>query len=150
MKSALIVVAIAAVTLWLPAGGSSAGYTNASLSGPCVWQGLYYPTTSGRQESAGPVSLNMPLVFDGKGNIAIDYAANVNGTFTASPNTTGTYQVDPNGHGTLTYASPATQRVITFDFFITPKGDAIRTMLRSFAGSAIGPRVGNGVCRFDQ
>ncbi|HLH75442.1 MAG TPA: hypothetical protein VKV28_01425 [Candidatus Binataceae bacterium] len=148
-RLALSMAAIAIAVLWLPRAGAGTGTTNASLNGPCVWQGLYYPTTSGDQVKAGPVSVVALLNFDGNGNMSLDYDANVNGTFSATPNAQGTYQVDPNGHGTFYYTSPASGHTLVFDFFITPQGHALRTMLRSYVGMAQALRVGNGICRFD-
>lgn len=146
----LVAALVLAMTLLATPAGMAATFSNASLKGPCIWQGLYYPTSVGSAEGAGPVSVVSALVFDGQGNVTLDYDANINGTFSATPNASGNYQVDPNGHGTFTYRSPASGVVLIYDFFITPQGHAIRTMLRTYVGSAVAKRVGNGVCRFDQ
>ena len=121
------------------------------LKGKCVWQSVSYETTSGASSSAGPVTSLAQFTFDGKGNLTIgEYDVSTNGTFASASGVKGTYQVDSTGHGTFSFTSPISGRSLVFDFLLTPKHKALKTMLQSDNNPPPLPRVASGECRFDQ
>jgi hypothetical protein len=136
------------VLLLTSSGASSAAYSVASLNGTCLWDSLFYPTSSGIQNNAGPAAVLAPLSFDGAGHLSFTYDINLNGTFSSTANVRGTYTVDATGRGTLSYNSPATGKDLVFDFRISPHGHVIRTIFETYGGQPATPRVGTGVCTF--
>jgi hypothetical protein len=149
MKRVLLIALIITAVGYTPA--TAAETHQRTLRGTCVWQSVSYETTSGASSSAGPVTVLAQFTFDGHGGLLINnYDVNQNGTFSSSGAFSGTYQIDPSGHGTFTYTSPISGRTLLFDFFETPAGKAIRTMLQSDNNSPPLPRVSSGECRFDE
>lgn len=132
-------------------GGSSANSSGSSadalLQGTCIWQSLSLATA---QSSAGPATILSPLTFDGAGHVGFDYYANINGTFSTTPSVTGTYQMNASGHGSMSYVSPASGALLTFDLYMMPGGKGFRTILSSYQNQAPSPRVSKGTCQFDE
>ena len=130
--------------------GWSTGFSLSSLNGTCVWQATFLPTTSGDSINAGPAAVLATLTFDGNGHVTFSYDANINGTFTSTAVVNGTYTVDSSGHGSLSYVSPASGANQTYVFHVSPHGKTIQTIISSYNGQPLAPRVSTGVCRFDE
>ncbi|HLH75439.1 MAG TPA: hypothetical protein VKV28_01410 [Candidatus Binataceae bacterium] len=148
---AWLLLAVVPILLLAGCGGSSsnnsANSANALLQGTCIWQSLSLATA---QSSAGPATILSPLTFDGAGHVRFDYYANINGTFSTTPNVTGTYQMNASGHGSMSYVSPASGALLTFDLYMMPGGKGVRTILKSYQNQAPSPRVSKGSCQFDE
>jgi|GEM_PF-1576799 hypothetical protein len=127
--------------------GSSGSSANALLQGTCIWQSLSLATA---QSSAGPATVLSPLSFDGAGHVRFDYYANINGTFSTSPSVTGTYQMNTSGHGSMSYVSPASGALLTFDLYLMPGGKGFHTILSNYQNQSVSPRVSKGTCQFDE
>ena len=127
-------------------------FTNKILRGTCIWQSTGFVTTSGAAHGAGPATGVHRLTFDGRGHLKVDSDTNIDGTFDRETGLTGTYQLDPDGsgHGTFSYFSPAVGTSIIVDFYLTPRGTAIRTIFQSYADERVSQRVVAGACRFDE
>ncbi|HLH75441.1 MAG TPA: hypothetical protein VKV28_01420 [Candidatus Binataceae bacterium] len=144
----MIGLGVLAAILMASSGAGSAAYSVASLNGTCLWDTLFYPTSAGIQNDAGPAAVLAPLTFDGAGHLSFTYDINLNGTFSSTANVNGTYTIDATGHGSLSYNSPATGKDLIFDFRISPNGHVLRTIFESYGGEPATPRVGAGVCTF--
>lgn len=121
------------------------------LKGTCIWQSVSYETTSGATTNSGPSTQLASLTFDGHGGMEIGtYDVNINGTFSSSSSIQGSYTVDSNGHGSFTFTSPASGRTLVYDFFLTRKRDALKTMLQSDNNPPPLPRISSGECHFDE
>lgn len=125
-------------------------FSVASLKGTCIWQANAYPTTSGEEESAGPVNILASITFDGNGQLKLSYDVNINGAYTSHDGVPGVYSVDPTGHGSFSYTSPASGTRLTYDFRVSSTGHVIHTIIQSYNDRPLSPRVDAGTCNFQE
>ena len=125
-------------------------FSVANLRGTCIWQSVGFPTSSGDQKAAGPTTVLASVNFDGKGAMTLDYDANINGTYSSTNAVPGVYSVDSTGHGSFTFTSPPTGNVLTYDFRVSSTGHTIYTMVQSYGGQIVTPRVSSGACSFQE
>jgi hypothetical protein len=125
-------------------------FSTASLRGTCIWQVVSYSTTSGSEDGVGPSTILASVSFDGHGAMTLDYDVNVDGSYSSTDAVPGFYSVDPTGHGSFTFTSPASGSVLTHDFRVSSTGQTIYTIVQSYGGQAVTPRISAGTCNFQE
>jgi hypothetical protein len=151
MRRMLLLGVLAATLLMLGLRNTTPRkFSTASLKGACIWQANAYPTTSGDQESAGPVNILASMTFDGNGHLMLDYDVNINGVYSSHNGASGVYDVDPTGHGSFNYTSPASGTRLTYDFRLSSTGRTMYTIIKSYNDRDVSPRVDAGTCRFQE
>lgn len=148
------IILLGVLTAALPALGlgntNARTFSVASVKGTCIWQSVAYPTSSGDQEAAGPTTILASVNFDGNGGLTLDFDVNVNGTYSSTDAVSGFYSVDSKGHGSFTFTSPASGSVLTYDFRVSSTGHTIYTIVQSYGGRVVTPRVSAGTCSFQE
>lgn len=153
MNSRNRIFLITALVALLPLGLGNANartFSAASLKGTCIWQSVSIPTSSGDAEAAGPATILASVHFNGDGALTFDYDVNINGTFTSTDAVPGTYSVDSSGHGNFTFTSPASANILTYDFRLSSNRHTLYTIVQTYAGRSVTPRVAYGTCTFQE
>lgn len=124
-------------------------FSDSSLRGSCVWENIAYATTG---SDAGPTTILGKLNFDGNGHMDVAYDANVNGTM-ESDDVAGEYSIGANGHGEFTFTTSGEAGpvyTLTYDIWLSPKGHVLYTMVKTYSGLTVTPRVSVGSCNFQE
>ena len=151
MRRIIFLGVLTAALLPLGLGTTNARtFSAANLRGTCIWQSVAYPTSSGDQVAAGPTTILASVNFDGNGAMTLDYDVNINGAYSSSGAVQGFYSVDPTGHGSFTFTSPDSGTVLTYDFRVSSTGHTIYTIVQSYGGQIVTPRVSAGTCSFQE
>jgi hypothetical protein len=151
MRRKFILGMLTAALLPLGLGNANARtFSDASLKGTCIWQSVAFPTSSGDQVAAGPTSILASVTFDGHGALTLDFDVNINGSYTSTDAVSGFYSVDSKGHGSFTFTSPPSGNTLTYDFRISSTGHTIYTMVQSYGGKTLTPRISYGSCSFQE
>ncbi len=151
MRRIIFLGVLTAVLLPLGLGKTNARtFSAANLRGTCIWHSVAYPTTTGNQQGAGPTTILASVTFDGNGGMTLDYDVNINGSYFSTDAVLGFYSVDPNGHGSFTFTSPDSGTVLTYDFRVSPTGHTLYTIVQTYGGQVVTPRVSAGSCSFQE
>ena len=151
MKRKIFLGVLTAALLPLGLGNTNARtFSAANLRGTCIWQSVAYPTSSGDQVAAGPTTILASVNFDGNGAMTLDYDVNINGSYFSTDAVPGLYSVDPTGHGNFTFTSPDSGTVLTYDIRVSSTGHTLYTIVQSYGGQTVTPRVSAGTCSFQE